>query len=537
MHDRQRLLQKLNQEGKPSPLPATRRRLGDRDLARRADGPCDLPELPRAARGGREQSFATSARRSTRRSAPARPRSATPTAAPRRRLRRADNGRLRPPRRRDHRSAGDCGYFNEGCRGGTEARQLPGELARRRRGRRNHVDAVRRKLERAPSGKAAAAAAAPLFKRPYGRAKSRASPPPPAAAGARSPTSAAIGEPVHGRRRLRQHRQTRRPPDGLGRLGRHIGGLAVVAAEFGLGGGATRVAYPAATLYSHIGESGDLYDVISGSNGSCADASSCSAARLRRPDRRRQPRRAGRVRDAGSPGRSLAAEHLGTAEQGQTLTAHGEWTDSPSTYQRALAAVQRHRRRLRARSAARRGPPTAAGERRRRDDPRAGERANASGSGHPWSRARTAAVISDAPVISCFTPSTGLTGSSITITGTAFTGATAVHIGRRQGGVHGALLDAARSDGPERRARRDGLADDAGRDRDERGQFTPSLSLHSFGPTKAAPAATVTITGLGFEKGSTVELRRRRSHQRHIRQRAETEGARCPPEPRAGRSK
>jgi hypothetical protein len=38
------------------------------------------------------------------------------------------------------------------------------------------------------------------------------------------------------------------------------------------------------------------------------------------------------------------------------------------------------------------------------------------------------------------------------------------------------------------------------------GVFTPSLSLHSFSPAKAAPGATVTITGLGFEKGSTVSF-------------------------------
>ncbi len=35
--------------------------------------------------------------------------------------------------------------------------------------------------------------------------------------------------------------------------------------------------YPAATLYSHLGDAGDLYDVVSGSNGTCGGASACQA--------------------------------------------------------------------------------------------------------------------------------------------------------------------------------------------------------------------------------------------------------------------
>ncbi|HLH14773.1 MAG TPA: hypothetical protein VKV16_08275, partial [Solirubrobacteraceae bacterium] len=52
----------------------------------------------------------------------------------------------------------------------------------------------------------------------------------------------------------------------------------IVAAEFALAGGAQGVAYPAATLYSHLGEAGALYDVVSGKNGSCAGATICKAA-------------------------------------------------------------------------------------------------------------------------------------------------------------------------------------------------------------------------------------------------------------------
>jgi subtilase family serine protease len=43
----------------------------------------------------------------------------------------------------------------------------------------------------------------------------------------------------------------------------------IIAAMFALAGGAHGVAYPAETLYSHLGNSTDLYDVTSGGNGFC----------------------------------------------------------------------------------------------------------------------------------------------------------------------------------------------------------------------------------------------------------------------------
>jgi subtilase family serine protease len=52
----------------------------------------------------------------------------------------------------------------------------------------------------------------------------------------------------------------------------------IVAAEFALAGGAHGVAYPAATLYAHVGEEAALYDVVRGKNGSCKHATICRAA-------------------------------------------------------------------------------------------------------------------------------------------------------------------------------------------------------------------------------------------------------------------
>jgi len=52
----------------------------------------------------------------------------------------------------------------------------------------------------------------------------------------------------------------------------------IVAAEFALAGGARGIAFPASTLYSHAGEAGAFYDVVSGRDGSCGSSSSCQAA-------------------------------------------------------------------------------------------------------------------------------------------------------------------------------------------------------------------------------------------------------------------
>ena len=60
----------------------------------------------------------------------------------------------------------------------------------------------------------------------------------------------------------------------------HAGGTSVaapiVAAEFGLGGGARGVAYPAQTLYSHAGDGTAFEDVSDGSNGACGGTTLCS---------------------------------------------------------------------------------------------------------------------------------------------------------------------------------------------------------------------------------------------------------------------
>ncbi|HTW42624.1 MAG TPA: IPT/TIG domain-containing protein [Solirubrobacteraceae bacterium] len=67
-------------------------------------------------------------------------------------------------------------------------------------------------------------------------------------------------------------------PTGWAVFGGNSVATPIIAAEFALAGGAHGVSDPAATLYFHAGDASDLYDVVSGSNGSCGGATSCQAA-------------------------------------------------------------------------------------------------------------------------------------------------------------------------------------------------------------------------------------------------------------------
>jgi hypothetical protein len=107
----------------------------------------------------------------------------------------------------------------------------------------------------------------------------------------------------------------------------------IIAAEFALAGGAHGVDFPAATLYAHLGEGDDLYDVLTGSNGSCGEATSCQAAvGYDGPTGVGSPVGLGAFATAGSPENTSPPTIAGIAEQGQTLTlTAGSWTNSPTS--------------------------------------------------------------------------------------------------------------------------------------------------------------------------------------------------------------
>ena len=436
---------------------------------------------------------AISARPSTPQRRSARPRSATPTAAPRKRpytsladadyehpgrARRRELGRLRLPQQSLHRRT-------------RSRRELPGRLAGSAR-RRRHLAAAKAKASgAAPSGTKAAAAAAKCSKRGAvaerrfelrrDRLRQR-------ALGRRRRGDR---RSEHGRRRLRQHaRRTRRsrPAGACGAAPRSPRRSSPPSSR----SPAARAAspFPAATLYAHLGEAGALYDVVSGHNGSCAGASACTGdRRLRRADRRRQPARAGAFALPGTPANTTPPAIAGVAEQGQTLTGHaGAWSGEPELDRASSGsaatppAAAARRSPARPARATRSARQTSARRSACRRPPR-----NAAGQGAPAASAPTAAVTSDVPRSPASRPSRGITGSAVTIEGS---GARRSRRGRSSAArreLHGGLADADRSDRPERRASpARSRSTGAGGSATSKTKFTPTLSLTGFGPQHGA---------------------------------------------------
>jgi subtilase family serine protease len=106
----------------------------------------------------------------------------------------------------------------------------------------------------------------------------------------------------------------------------------ILAAEFGLAGGSHGVAYPAKTLYSHAGSSSDIYDVTTGSNGSCAGASICNAGPgYDGPTGLGSPTGLGGFQVSGAPEATSEPAISGVVQRRQTLTVlPATWSSSPT---------------------------------------------------------------------------------------------------------------------------------------------------------------------------------------------------------------
>jgi hypothetical protein len=251
-----------------------------------------------------------------------------------------------------------------------------------------------------------------------------------------------------------------------------------------------------------------MYDVVSGHNGTCTGASSCQAGTgYDGPTGVGSPIGLSAFATATSPSIDAAPSISGTTEQGQTLTAtHGEWSNSPSSYKDQWTLCSPSGAACTAIAGASASTytisSTAVGKTIRVQE----IASNASGASSPAVSTQTASVISNAPTITGYTPSTGITGSSVTITGTAFTGATAVKFDGRAASfsVHSSTqIEATVPDGA--------LAGTIAvttpvKTGTSSAKFTPTLSVSSFTPTKAAVGAVVTIAGVGFNSGSSVSF-------------------------------
>jgi hypothetical protein len=282
----------------------------------------------------------------------------------------------------------------------------------------------------------------------------------------------------------------------------------IVAAEWGLAGGSHGVAVPAATLYSHLGDASDLYDVVSGSNGSCGVAISCQAAvGYDGPTGVGSPIGLGAFSEAGSPEDITPPSISGIAEQARTLNATaGSWTNSPTStvdqWERCNASG--------AHCAAIEG---ATGESYTLTAGDVGATirvqetaANADGAGAPADSAPTAVVASDVPKLTGFTPGSGITGSAVTIEGAALGGVTRVEFGALAAKF--TVLSSTRVEAI--------VPDGAGKGKislttpvatvTSKTKFTPTFSVTEVTPASGAPGTDVTIKGVGFNASSSVSF-------------------------------
>jgi IPT/TIG domain len=299
-------------------------------------------------------------------------------------------------------------------------------------------------------------------------------------------------------------------PTGWGIWGGTSEASPIVAAEFGLAGGARGVQYPAQTLYSNIGNSSDLYDVVSGSNGVCSGATSCKArSGYDGPTGVGSPIGLGAFFPPTAPANTSLPTIGGTAEQGQTLTVtHGSWSNSPTTYtdQWALcpASGSSCSAIAGATGASFKIPTTASyvGATIRVQE----TASNSAGSGAPARSAATATVISDLPTITAFTPTSGITGSAVTITGTGLGKATAVHFGAAKATFTVDSATQIEATVPSGAPSADITVTTPAATTTSKSLFKPTLSVASFTPASGAPGKVVTITGVGFTKTSTVSF-------------------------------
>jgi subtilase family serine protease len=299
-------------------------------------------------------------------------------------------------------------------------------------------------------------------------------------------------------------------PTGWGVWGGTSEASPIVAGEFGLAGGAHGVQYPAQTLYANIGNTSDLDDVTAGSNGSCSGATACKArSGYDGPTGVGSPVGLGAFFSPSAPASTSLPTISGTTEQGQTLTVtHGGWSNSPTTYTEqwslCLASSSTCSAISGATTATFKIPTTAnyVGATIRVQE----TASNGAGAGAPARSEATSAVISDLPTITAFTPTTGITGSKVTITGTGLSKASAVHFGSAKATftvVSSTQIEATVPNGAPAAAI---TVTTPAATATSKGLFKPTLSVASFTPTSGAVGKVVTITGVGFTKTSTVSF-------------------------------
>ncbi len=404
-------------------------------------------------------------------------------------------------------SSGDCGYLNEGCPGEPHAADFPADSP--------DVVAVggtslteKKEVWTSTVWADGGSGCSGIFAAPAWQSAA----PHFAATGCGSERSvadvAAIGNPNTGVNIYDSTPEGNGQPTGWGVWGGTSVASPIVAAEFALAGGSHGVAFPAATLYAHLGEGADLYDVVSGSNGSCGVATSCQAAvGFDGPTGVGSPIGLGAFATAGSPESISPPTISGIAEQGQTLTATpGTWTNSPTStgeqWQRCKSSGNGCAAIAGATGLTYKLTASDIGSTIRVQE----TASNAAGVGTAAESAPTAVVVSDVPKLVGFTPSSGITGSTVTIEGTALGAVDKVEFGTLVASfkvLSSTQVEAIVPAGA--RLAKISLTTPVA-SVTSKTKFTPTLSVTEVTPLSGAPGTAVTIKGVGFNASSTVRF-------------------------------
>ena len=404
-------------------------------------------------------------------------------------------------------SSGDCGYLNHACLGYEAAANFPADSP--------DVVAVGGTALTESKGKWKSTAwndggsgCSVVFSAPLWQSSAEDFSATGCADGRSVADVAAIGDPNTGVDIYDSTPDGEGDPTGWGVWGGTSVASPIIAAEYALAGGPQDASYPAATLYTHLGQAGDLYDVTSGTNGSCGGTTACKAvAGYDGPTGVGSPEGLGAFITAGSPSAKTPPSISGLAEQEQTLTAvHGEWSFEPTS----IADLWEDCNAAGAECAAIAGATGTTYKLTASDvghTIRVLESAtNSSGHGVPAASAQTATVGTDVPAITGFTPTSAITGTTVTISGAALSDASAVHFGTLSASFEVLSATEIAATVPDGTLTGKVSVTTPAATVKSSGKFTATLSVKSFTPASAAPGKTVTVKGVGFTAGSTVSF-------------------------------
>ena len=261
--------------------------------------------------------------------------------------------------------------------------------------------------------------------------RSPTSPPPAAAAGAPIADVSAVGDPNTGVDVYDSTPEFPGAPTGWGVWGGTSVSSPIVAAEFGLAGGSQGVSYPAATLYGHAAEASSFYDVLTGDNGKCAGTTICEATTgFDGPTGIGSPIGLGAFDVAGTPKSTARPAVSGFPEQGLDAERAARRLDGqPQLVLRPVGTLRLRRRELPDDPGGDRDHLHADPRRHRPPDPRArrclqrdGQRLRRLGAGRSGRLERAAGHELSAPT-------TGITGSTIVVNGSALDSTSEVLVG------------------------------------------------------------------------------------------------------------